>query len=296
MFFRSEGKTLKKIILLIVGLIFIYLIIRPFQFPRTEESITYFPIDITSPFKAVNTSLSLLDKKNINQYSVQWRISSNLSKNAYLRQDVGLLFANGRLKGKMGNWEQNKNQLVQENILNAKESLYLDAITFHFAEIHQQNESIMSSQDMSKDELYVIDSSYSPLRSFRIPSTKEERDWKKVLDQATAQQLKNSWERAMTHFHIDGNNYKHIPLTQLGRYLHEPFTGFSQLKTNEIIGKLWEGIYKNYFLTIKKADGTGIDPINSTVPLILLSNDRTHLLVLFETSTGEPILLRQKIS
>lgn len=282
--------------MILIGLTLLFVIEKMIQSPKTEESITYFPIDTTSPFKAVNTSISLLNKNKSNQFSIQWRVSSNLLKNTYLRQDIGLLYANGRLKGKMGKWKQNTNQLVQEDTINGKGSLYLDAITYHYAEIHYQDDSIMSSQDMSKDEIYIIDSSYGPLRTFRIPSSKEEADWKKVLDQATAQELKNSWGKAIHHFHIDANKYKQIPLTQLGKYLYQPFNGFSQLKTNEIIGKLWEGLYKNYFLGIQKENGTGIDPINSTVPLILLSNDQTHLLVLFETGTGEPILLRQLIN
>ncbi|MFJ5758012.1 hypothetical protein ACIQAA_02440 [Neobacillus sp. NPDC093182] len=50
---------------------------------------------------------------------------------------------------------------------------------------------------------------------------------------------------------------------------------------------------KNYILGIKKADGTSEDPIGSTLPLILIATDKTHLLVLTETASGEPILLRQ---
>ncbi|HYK72502.1 MAG TPA: hypothetical protein VEV44_05115, partial [Pseudoneobacillus sp.] len=183
-------------IMILIGLTLLFVIEKMIQSPKTEESITYFPIDTTSPFKAVNTSISLLNKNKSNQFSIQWRVSSNLLKNTYLRQDIGLLYANGRLKGKMGKWKQNTNQLVQEDTINGKGSLYLDAITYHYAEIHYQDDSIMSSQDMSKDEIYIIDSSYGPLRTFRIPSSKEEADWKKVLDQATAQELKNSWGKA----------------------------------------------------------------------------------------------------
>ncbi|WP_442594916.1 hypothetical protein [Neobacillus sp. D3-1R] len=284
------------IILFILGVTLVFFVEKWIQAPRTEESITFFPLDATSPFKTVNTNLSLIEKDSLKQYSIQWRTISNLSKETYLRQDIGLLFRNGRLVGKMGEWKQNINQLVQESKIKSKESQYLDAVSYHYAEIHYPNEHIMSSQDMSKDELYIVDSPYSPLRTFRIPSTKEEDNWKRVLDQTTAQTLTNSWKKSINHYHIDSSKYKQIPLTQLAKYLHEPFPGFSQLKTNELIGKLWEGLYKNYFLGIKKENGTSIDPINSTVPLILLSNDKTHIFVLIETSEGEPTLLRQQIN
>ncbi|PLR76950.1 hypothetical protein CU633_12830 [Bacillus sp. V3-13] len=67
------------------------------------------------------------------------------------------------------------------------------------------------------------------------------------------------------------------------------------VRTNEIPGHLWEGLYKNYFLGIQKKDGTIIDPIDSSMPLILLAKDQSHLLVAFETADREPVILRQRI-
>ena len=45
---------------------------------------------------------------------VEWKLESILDRKAYLRQDVGLLYSNGRLVAKQGNWKQNTPSLIQE--------------------------------------------------------------------------------------------------------------------------------------------------------------------------------------
>jgi hypothetical protein len=268
---------------------------------EVEESITFFPIDPSVTYKKVDTNLSLLDHSKREDYDVKWRVSSALDRDAYLRQDLAFLYANGRLKGMMGEWEQNTEQVVQEEIINMKESSHFEAISFHHAEIHYDgevdgSEKIYSAQSLSADELYVIDSSFSPLHSFREAHSKEEKEWKSVLDQITSQQLEYSWSKMMTENSINEDQYHQIPLTDIAQYKNKPFPGFTKEETNTIMGNLWEGLYKNYFLGIKKKDGSIVEPIDSTIPLILIAKNQTELLVISELKDGEAIVLRQNLS
>jgi hypothetical protein len=265
------------------------------RYQPVEESITFFPIDTEVDFTDAYTKLNLLNRKKQDQYSVVWKVESTLEQKAYLRQDIGFLFANGRLKGKMGKWKQNTAHLSQEETIHGKESSRLEAVSFHHAEIHYDNGQIFSAQTMSSDHLYVIQSSFSPLQSFRTPATEEEAEWKTTIDKLTAQELESSWTNAIDHFSVKRDQYISIPLTKLIDYQNRPFPGFMKSETERILGNLWEGLYKNYFLGIKKKNGTVIEPEDSTTPLILLAKNKSHLLIITETRDGEPVILRQQI-
>ncbi|AIE60731.1 hypothetical protein [Bacillus methanolicus] len=287
---------MKKNIFLFITICFIAAsIFKLYQRQPVKESITFFPIDHNVVFSKAYTKLDLLDKKKHDQYSVAWKIESTLERKAYLRQDIGFLFANGRLKGKMGKWKQNTASLTQEQIIHGKDSCHLEAISFHHAEIHYNNEQIFSAQTMSADHLYVIYSSFRPLQSFRTPGTKEETEWKTTIDKITNQELESSWTNATDHFSIKRDQYISIPLTALIDYNYRPLPGFTKHETERILGNLWEGLYKNYFLGIKKRNGTVVDSENSIVPLIFLAKNKSHLIIITETADGEPIMFRQLI-
>jgi hypothetical protein len=271
------------------------LILQMQGFESAEETITFFPLDQSVQYKDANTTLTLQEKKVNNQHRVEWKVSSQLDREAYLRQDLGLLFVNGRLKEKLGKWKQDTADLLQNEGFTSGESAKYDAISFHYSELHGGGERITSSQKMSEDMLYVIDSPFSPLSSFRIAKSLQEREWKKVLDQNVSNRLNKSLEKATRTQGINTANYIAIPLNEIRKYEDQPLPGFSQRETADIIGRLWEGIYKNYFLGIKKSDGTVVDPLDSTLPLILLSKDKTHLLLVTQMKDGESIILTQRI-
>jgi hypothetical protein len=259
----------------------------------SEETITFFPIDESVRYKSASTTLTLEKNKKNNLHRIDWKESSLLDRDAYLRQDLGLLYVNGLLKGKVGKWEQDTADLSQEEIISTGESARYDAITFHYTELHGAGDKITSAQRMSDDMLYVIDSPFSPLHSFRIAKSKLEKEWKNVLDQSTVNRLNKSLNKAAKTYGIKTANYITIPLDEIRKYEDQPIRGFSQTETANILGKLWEGLYKNYYLGIKKSDGTVVDPIDSTMPLILVSKDKSHLLVVTQTKDGESIVLKQ---
>src|SRR5574342_984463 len=105
-------------------------------FKSVQETITFFPIDESVHYQTANTTLTLLKDKKNNQHQVDWKVNSALDREAYLRQDLGLLFINGLLKGKVATWEQDTSDLSQEDIISTGESGRYDAITFHYSELH----------------------------------------------------------------------------------------------------------------------------------------------------------------
>ncbi|MGF2617075.1 hypothetical protein FZC84_04400 [Rossellomorea vietnamensis] len=262
--------------------------------PPARESIIFFPLNEKANYESANTLLTLKDTKVNDVYEVNWKITSVLDQDAYLRQDVGFLYFNGRLRSKLSGWEQNTDRIVEEDTAKGKESSLLQAISFHYSEIHENEDNYTSAQSMSDDQLYVIDSNFSPLSSFRKPDSVSEKEWKSILDKVTSQQLQYNWKKAMEEYSINGQDYLQIPLIELPAYNASPPKGLKQQQWNEIVGNLWEGLYKNYFLGIKTNNGKVVDPLDSSMPLILIRVETGDLLVLFTTQEGEHILLQQK--
>ncbi|MCA1054825.1 hypothetical protein LCM10_07475 [Rossellomorea aquimaris] len=275
-------------VILAIGIEFIYK-------PQTRESIIFFPINEDVTYESASTLLTLQPEKKNQHYEVNWKTSSKLDTPAYLRQDVGFLFINGRLKGKMNEWEQDTDQIVQEETIKGKESSLLQALSFHYSEIHDDDEKYTSSQKMTEDRLYVIDSNFSPLNSFRKPGNDAEKEWKSILDRVSSQQLDFLWEKGIESLGIQVEEYHAFPLTELPAMENEPLEGFDKMSWERLIGNLWEGLYKNYYLGIKKEDGTIVDSLDSTIPLILIKKDKKEVLVLLIDNKGAPSLLKQQI-
>jgi hypothetical protein len=274
---------MKKIYFVLIAFILIVLAFSVHQHknPKVQESITYFPIDPKVTFKTAQTTLTVINKP---ANTILWNEKSILDRKAYLRQDAALLYANGRLIDKLWNWKQNTSVIEQEKRITMDESVFLQAITFHHAELHENDNQIFSSQAMSSHQIFFL------------TSQDDEESLKKRLNQQTERMLQLSWNKGLRHYSINLSNYRDaFPLNQFNELAKDTLPGFTKPETASIVGNLWEGIYKNYILGIKKAEGAIENSIGSTLPLILISNDKTHLLVLTETRSGEPILLRQMV-
>lgn len=261
---------------------------------QVKESFTYFPSNHDVLFQSAETTLTFMNDTH-KGYELLWRTSSTLDRKAYLRQDISLLFGNGKLLGRMGkDWKQNEKKIVLESSLIQNDSTNFKAISFHFGEIHEK-EKITSAQKHSQDELYVLDSKFHPLHSFRLPVHQQDEEWKKLIDDYIERKLAHALEKAENQYQIKQNEYLIFPLTSIYRYDELSLPGLNERETKELIGRLWEGLYKNYFLGVKKQDGTTIDPTGSTIPLILFARDRSHLLIISELEDGEIMLLKQRI-
>jgi hypothetical protein len=262
---------------------------------ETQESIIFFPLDQSVLFTTATTNLTLIDEKDEDEHILEWDSTSILDREVYLRQDVSLLFADGRLKAKTSEWEDKSKKIAQYSKITGEDSSHYVAISYHHGEIHYDDNLIKSTQKMSGDHLYVIDSSFSPLESFREPKKTTQKEWKDVLDHAVEQNRAYALANLIDHFNIQTSNYKQLPLTELVKYNDQTLFNLSKEKTQQTIGKLWEGIYRNYFLGIKMEDGTIVDPIGSSEPQLFFHKDSTHILILFETSKGEPVQLIQYV-
>jgi hypothetical protein len=274
---------LKKIYFVLSAFILVVLAfsIHQHKNPEVQESITYFPIDPKVTFKTAETTLAVMSKP---ANTIIWKEKSILDRKAYLRQDAALLFANGRLIDELWNWKQNTSVIEQEKRITLNKSVLLQAITFHHAELHENDNQIFSSQAMSSDQIFFLS------------SQDDEENIKKRLNQQTERMLQISWNKGLRHFSINLSNYQEaLPLSQFNELAKDTLPGFTKPETEAIVGNLWEGLYKNYILGIKKAEGAIENPTGSALPLILIASDKTHLLVLTETRSGEPILLRQMV-
>ncbi|CAM3805736.1 hypothetical protein [Mesobacillus zeae] len=266
-----------------------------FEKEDIKETIIFFPIDRSAAYVTANTSLTASNALAPGGYSVRLRSASVLDRHAYLRQDLSFVFKDGRLREKMGKWEPNTDRIVQEEVLQEKESALYSAVSFHYSEIHKNEESIFSAQMMSSDFIYTVSSPISPVSAFRVPFRQEDVQWKGILDKGVEMLIENTLNKAADSYGINKNDYYIFRLTELARFETSPFPGFSRQATDKAIGRLWEGLYKNYFLGIKKRDGTVINPVDSTIPVILLSKDKKILLVLIQPADGDLVILKQEI-
>ncbi len=263
---------------------------------KVVESIIFFPIDPTVEMKIAKTDLVLLNDKDKEKYIVNWEVQSQTSDSVYLRQDISLLFEDGRLKAILSDWKGNSSELTQYATYSGKDSSRFLALTFHHGEIHHSDETITSTHKMSKDHLYIIDSSFSTLQSFKEVKSEEQKEWKEILDKVTTKQLEYYWEKAIDFFDIPVHNYDFYSLEEIIDSQESGLLGIDKVRSKIIIGKLWESLYKEYFLGIKTTAGTTIPPIDSSLPLILIAKDYSHLFILIETREGESIKLSQNLA
>jgi len=262
---------------------------------RVRESIIFFPITDTVAFTTASTSLEFVENMDDDEYVIEWDVNSFTDKVIFLRQDLSLLFSDGKLIDTLSEWEDQSQKLAQFKKVNGEDSSHYEAISLHYGEIHLEDNQIRSTQQMTSDHLYVIDSEFTSAFSFKNAQTEEEHEWKDILDKVKAQHLEYSWNHLIDHYQINKNEYEAIPLTELARYNTEPLLGLSKSKTQEVIGSLWEGLYKNYFLGLKTKEGKVIEPIGSAMPLLLFAKDYSHVLVLIQAEDGTPFKLIQNI-
>ncbi|MFS0751440.1 hypothetical protein [Oceanobacillus sp. 1P07AA] len=278
----------KKYILPIIGgLIFVLTI---YIINIDKQAISFFPLDDTHTFNYADTKISLIGEEDTNRYEMQWNINSQSDEELTMRQDVSLLFLNGRLKGVRSKWQQNTDKIdIQENFI-GQNSNHFESISFHQGEIHIDDNTIRSIQQMSQDDLYVIDSPSEPIASFKEPANEYEKEWEEVLNRTSNQQLIYQWQQLIHYYQVDSSNYYVIPLTKLVLYEASPLPNMTKEKSDQVIGQLWEGLYKNYIIPALDPPN---DNLSSFVPLILIDKEAKHLFVLFELNGKKEQLIQR---
>lgn len=249
---------------------------------NTITTMKFFPFDENVTIDTARTNITMND--NIN-----WEVYSSSSDPAYLRQDVSLLYENGLFKGMLNKWRQDVSELNQQLSFTRTDNAKLEAISFHHAEIHQNDENITSAQKMSNDSLYVVKDE-EVYRAFKDPDNAKDKQSKDKMDQMIKHSLQNFWNKFIQAYHIQKEDYYFIPLTDLYRYESENFPNFNREETDEILGKLWEGIYKNYIVLLHDEQ---YRTSAHYIPLILLAKDKSHLYVIFELNDEREKLIQQ---
>lgn len=262
-----------------------------FHSKQSEETIIFFPIDPSHYFEHASTHLHSTQSKK-DTYSVQWKVNSTLNEPAYLRQDISLLYKNGQLIAVLNKWIQHTQTMTQKKKLTEHDGARYDAISYHYAELHR-NEIYTSVQQMSKAHLYVLTT--PSFEAFQRPISEVQKQGKNSLDRNTIARTKSALNKAVIYFQLHIEQYQIISLTELPTKANQIFRVFSKGKREEIIGKLWEGLYKNYLLGIRNEDGSLVHPEGSSIPQLLVANNHREMLILFTLKDGTPIMLRQRI-
>ncbi|MBM7646363.1 hypothetical protein JOD45_002591 [Scopulibacillus daqui] len=260
-----------------------------------EESITYFPEDSELSYIYNKTTLTIEPQNQSKPFKILWQTGSKTNQKVYLREDVSLLFKNGRLASILSKWRKNAQTIHQEKTLSFHDSGHFEAITIHHAEKHT-NQNVYTGKDiMSYDQRYVMAPKNQPISFFKVPVTPEELGWYHVLDSAVKQDQQEILEEASKQFHIHLASYYIFPLTYLHIYNQNTLPGLDKKTSHRAVSQLWEGLYKNYILGIKLKENQTENPIGSSVPFILYDKNSTHFLIITKTASGKLALFKQKI-
>lgn len=248
---------------------------------KSIQTVKYFPIHPDETFQMAETSLSNLK----DQDSIQWTTVSESETSMYLRQDVALLFANGRLMAIQNRWKQQVEKIEQTQNLSLKQPAYLQAIAFHHGEIHQEDDDISSIQHLSLTEQFLIP------EGNKLILTSDSDDTTERLRKETRGKLQQKWQTWLQTHELTQGDYHLIPLTALAQYETENLPGRNREQTNQIIGQLWEGLYANYILPL--LDNKEETPTADMMPLLLISKDNSFLYVLYESDRKAEVLKQQ---
>lgn len=267
------------IICILSGLIFAVGLYFLQSSKNAKYAITFFPLDETFFFTDATTNLH-----NFQDNLLNWTTLSSSEKPVYLRQDVSLLYENGFFKGIQSKWEQDQQLINLNHPVPLHNTAVFEAISFHHGEIHQPSNDITSIQKMTFDKIYM----HKKNQSFEPLNKKDERI--AIIDQEKQERLKKSWHKWISEHDIDQSDYTVIPLTNLADYEDNPLPGLSVEQSKATIGKLWEGLYKEYILRLKEKKNEGK---SHAMPIILLSKDSSHIYILFELDGQQQILLQK---
>lgn len=234
---------------------------------NAQPAVKFFPIDEKESFQIAETNLDLNSEKGPRN-SFTWTSNSKSEQALYLRQDISLLYENGKFKGVQSKWKEDTDAIQLEEKVPLHQGSIYQAISYHHGEKHGKEE-IKSLQHMSFDQLK--------------PSGE-------TIELQTKQNLIYHWNQLLDHFNIDLDSYLSVPLIDLHKYNNNNLPSLTQSQTDKVIGQLWEGLYKNYVIPVGKKSN---NKQTHYIPLVLFDKKATHLLVLFELNGKKERLIQQ---
>ncbi|WEG14274.1 hypothetical protein PU629_07920 [Pullulanibacillus sp. KACC 23026] len=263
---------------------------------QTINSLTYFPNDPAIHFTKAETNLSLEPIDASSSYKIHWEIASETNLPVYLRQDVGLLFQNGKLIQVSNKWKQQVTSLTHHQSVSTEGNRLFEGLTVHYAESHLSNGAIGSAEVMSYDHLFVQTGDSQKPEAFKIPVDQSETKFYQKLSRSIEQEQQSIIKQAAKNFHLKLKDYAIIPLTRLETYRKNALPGQNKKNSQKVISQLWEGLYKNYILGIHLSNHDIESPIGSSMPIILYPKKNNELYVIIQTKEGQLQLLKQSIT
>ncbi len=275
----------KKLIISIV-VVWVAILVLAGMNKKSQPTVKYFPINEWQYFEGAKTSMSYIPNNNKNK--IVWQTQSTSNEPAFLRQDISLLYGNGYFKGIQQKWKQNVAEILLRKNFKINHPIYLNAISFHHAEIHQEDETISSIQKMTTDQLYYVTKNKIPI-IFRTPKSTNEEKIATELNDKINHELSEIWNSWISYHNLNIADYKLVPLSDLIYFQENPIGHFSMSLTEQIIGQLWEGLYQNYVTILMNEE------VNKqhAMPVILIARDHTHLIVLYEIANDKIKLMQQ---
>ncbi len=269
----------KKILLFIFIFVLFFLFWHWYKKPIEKTTIQFFPINQKVTFTDLGSNLEVFETNG--KYRLVADDWSKTSEKVYLRQDVNLLYKNGYLVQMSYPWKENADWIVNkmEIPLQKDDSVY-QLLSYHHAEIHD-DDIITSKQAVTSDKMYVT-YFQNNLEAFKQAKNARQVESQTKLDQFYNEQRKQLLTQALKELNINQLNYEIYDLDTFSLKRHQ-----SKVITDEnwenVLGGLWEGLYKNYVLGLSNNYLRYFSP---PMPFILVDKNGTHLLVIYQQPNG----------
>lgn len=243
--------------ILVVTIICIFAILHH----QTEQAITYFPPNDKYFFEH-----TLVDLKRDN-HQITWLIESKTNEAAYLRQDVGLMYANGKFVSFYNDWKTGTDSLQFQTSIDLDKQVRIDAVGIHYAEFHE-DEHIYSIEEIATTST-SIPGQQAPFRNQDNSSTHSEQFHS--FKQAYLQEINS-------YFSFDHQDYDFILLNELPAYMLNHQANWSVKQKEAVIGHLAESIYKQYITKLLTHQGD----FDHRIPAILFGKNEPFILIVFQ--------------
>lgn len=237
------------------------LYISSILFSENEPTITYFQPNDKYFFTDSTFSIT-----SSNGY-LEWKMNSKLNDVAYLRQNIGLLYVNGKFSSYYSDWKQNTSKLHFEKRYNIQTTAKVEAIGLHYGEFHDDGE-IYSIQQMDHAAYYLSN----------LINSDQTIYWKDKLDQRLQKEYFRYVQNIFSHFSLEEEAYTVVLLTSLDDYIKSNFSHFTKQQTEKLVGLLWESIYKQYMVPLFLQEKNS----NDFMPALLFANDGSHLYIIYQ--------------
>jgi len=260
-------------------LIFIFAVVIWFGYRDVKGVVRYFPLNKEIVFIDLGSDLEIFQKDA--GYIIQGESWSKTSKKVYLRQDVNLLFQNGFLIAMTYPWEKQTDWMVNQIQKPLKSDAVYTLLSYHHAEIHE-NDQISSSQAVTSDRLYVkyFQDNWD---AFHQPQNARQKQMMESMDQMNQDKRKALLDQAMKELNINQINYEIYDLDTFS--LQEKASKvISEEQWPIVLGGVWEGLYRSYFVRITKDQLSYFSP---PMPWILIDRNGTHLLIVYQQYNGQ---------